>query len=88
MSNPKRPLPAIDELRKMVDYFNSQHEGHNAQFSHVELLKIWKFATSEQGGRVHECYDHWPDYLLRAVLALLPSTLDNFFQQLLPDSRL
>jgi hypothetical protein len=60
--------PAINELRIMVDYFNSQHEGVNSRFTHAELLKIWYFATSEQGGRVHECYDQWPEYLLNAVL--------------------
>jgi len=49
----KRVLPAIDELRSMVKYFNSQHEGHNAQFSHVELLKIWKFATLAEESLYH-----------------------------------
>lgn len=68
MAKEKKVLPAIDEMRAMVNYFNSQHEGVNMQLTHEQLLKVWTFLQSEQGGRVHECYDHWPDYLFDAVL--------------------
>jgi hypothetical protein len=64
----KEKTYAIEELRSMVGYFNTQHEGVNTSYTMGQLHKIWRFVQSEQGGRVHECYDHWPRYLMRAVL--------------------
>lgn len=59
---------AIEDLRRMVRYFNNLDESFNQRFCHMDLRKIWAFASSEQGGRVHECADCWPRYLLAAVL--------------------
>lgn len=61
-------LTTIEGLRRMVNYFNSQNETFNSHFTYEELLKIWAFVNSKQGGRVHECADQWPNYLLNAVL--------------------
>ncbi len=65
---PKISKYQIDNLRNMVKYFNDLNESFNQQFSIYELAKIWLFAVSKQGGLVHECADHWPQYLLDAVL--------------------
>jgi len=59
---------AIDYLRRMVRYFDSQHEGFNSNYTLLELLKIWAFVDSDQGGCVAECCDTWPTYLLKRVL--------------------
>lgn len=59
---------AVEEMRKMVRYFNCLNESFNDNFTHEALRKIWTFTQSEQGGRVHEYADCWPKYLLDAVL--------------------
>lgn len=61
-------MSPVQELRSMVKYFDCLNESFNGAFTHKQLLKIWMFHYSKQGGRVHECADHWPDYLLSAVL--------------------
>jgi hypothetical protein len=53
----------------MVRWLDYQNENFNTQWTMPELMKLAAFSFSEQGGRVHECADSWPDYLLDAVLA-------------------
>lgn len=69
---------AIERLRKVVNYFSHMHEDFNHRFTEAELMKIATFSLSEQGGRVHECADSWPPFLLKAVLkAKLGAKLDE-----------
>jgi len=70
--------PGIETLRRMTQYFNQQKEDFNYDHTLAELVKIWTFVASEQGGRVHEMADSWPPFLLRAVLnAKLGAKIDE-----------
>jgi hypothetical protein len=65
---PRENETPIENLRRMVKYFDYQNESLNGDLSLDELFKVWRFMDSEQGGRVNECYDTWPPWFIEMVV--------------------
>jgi hypothetical protein len=77
----KEPRYAIEDLRRLVNHCGWQNETFNCSFTAEELLKLYAFSETEQGGNVPELWDTWPEWLVQAALKYSPTLPPKLFER-------